>query len=199
MASSENRPLLLDVNALMALAWPNHQFHTAILKRLEKRPIPRWATCALTQLGFVRLSSNPTIVEVRKRPAEAVALLEDLTRDQRHVYLETLPALPHAASFFRHILGHQQVTDAYLLAVADANGATLLTLDGRIVPPSGKGISIGAHRDGGVLADIGEGLMQSDAVIEGEQRLRSIDHCGLPDQVGDLPRIGDRQFGFRRI
>ena len=133
MASSENRPLLLDVNALLALAWSNHQFHTAVLARLERRPVPRWATCALTQLGFVRLSSNPIIVEVRKTPAEAVDLLADLTRDQQHVYLETLPALPQTASIFRHLLGHQQVTDAYLFGVAEANGATLLTLDRRIV------------------------------------------------------------------
>src|SRR4051812_15337198 len=134
MASSD-RPLLLDVNALLALAWPNHQFHTEVLARLEQQPAPRWATCALTQLGFVRLSSNPKIVEVRKTPAEAVSLLADLTRDQLHVYLETLPALPNAAGAFRHLLGHQQVTDAYLLGVAEANGATLLTLDRRVVPP----------------------------------------------------------------
>jgi toxin-antitoxin system PIN domain toxin len=142
MASSESRPLLLDVNALMALAWPNHQFHTAVLKRLEQRPAPSWATCALTQLGFVRLSSNPVIVEVRKRPAEAIALLADLIRHPRHLYLEALPELPHAASFFHHLLGHQQVTDAYLLAVATANGATLLTIDHRIVLPSGTGAHI---------------------------------------------------------
>ena len=135
MASPENRALLLDVNALLALAWPNHQFHAAVLARLERRPAPRWATCALTQLGFVRLSSNPKIVEVRKTPAEAVALLADLIRDKQHTYLETLPALPHTASVFRHLLGHQQVTDAYLLGVAEANGATLLTLDRRLVPP----------------------------------------------------------------
>jgi toxin-antitoxin system PIN domain toxin len=135
MASSEKRPLLLDVNALLALAWPNHQFHNAVLARLERRSAPRWATCALTQLGFVRLSSNPNIVEVRKTPAEAIDLLADLTRDQQHVYLETLPALPHIASAFRHLLGHQQVTDAYLIGVAEANGATLLTLDRRVVPP----------------------------------------------------------------
>lgn len=135
MASSERRPLLLDVNALLALAWPNHQFHTAIRSRLERRPVPRWATCALTQLGFARLSSNPTIVEVRKTPAEAIDLLADLTSDRQHVYLETLPALPQTASAFRHLLGHQQVTDAYLIGVAEANGATLLTLDRRVVPP----------------------------------------------------------------
>lgn len=131
---SEGRPLLLDVNALLALAWPNHQFHAAVVARLEQRPASRWATCALTQLGLVRLSSNPSIVGVRKTPAEAVSLLAELTRDPRHVYVDALPALPEAASFFRRLLGHQQVTDAYLLAVAGASGATLLTFDRRVVP-----------------------------------------------------------------
>ena len=64
MASSRRRTLLLDVNTLLALAWPNHQFHRPVVARLDQRPPPRWATCALTQLGFVRLSSNPAIVEV---------------------------------------------------------------------------------------------------------------------------------------
>lgn len=135
MAFSEKRPLLLDVNALLALAWPNHQFHTAVLARLEQRPLTRWATCALTQLGFVRLSSNPKIVEVRKTPAEAVSLLAELTRDPQHVYLKTLQALPQTASVFRHLRGHQQVTDAYLLGIAEASGTTLLTLDRRVVLP----------------------------------------------------------------
>jgi toxin-antitoxin system PIN domain toxin len=134
MASSEDRTLLLDVNALLALAWPNHQFHAAVVARLERRPMPRWATCALTQLGFVRLSSNPKVVEVRKTPAEAVSLLAGLTSDQKHVYLKALPALAETASKFRALLGHQQVTDAYLLGVAEASGVTLLTLDRRIVP-----------------------------------------------------------------
>ncbi|HEY7214702.1 MAG TPA: TA system VapC family ribonuclease toxin [Thermoanaerobaculia bacterium] len=126
---------MLDVNALLALAWPNHQFHAAVLARLDRQPAPQWATCALTQLGFVRLSSNPNIVEVRKTPAEAVALLADLIGDRQHVYLEALPALPQTAGVFRHLLGHQQVTDAYLLGVAEASGATLLTLDRRLAPP----------------------------------------------------------------
>ena len=127
--------LLLDVNALLALAWPNHQFHPAGVSRLDQRPAPRWATCALTQLGFVRLSSNPSVVGVRKKPAEAIGLLTELTHDPQHVYLNALPALPETASFFWRLLGHQQVTDAYLLAVAGANDATLLTLDRRVALP----------------------------------------------------------------
>jgi toxin-antitoxin system PIN domain toxin len=136
MASSEGRPLLLDVNALLALAWPNHQFHQAVVSRLDGPPAPRWASCALTQLGFVRLSSNPAVVGVRKTPAEALSVLTALIQDPRHEYIEALPALPSVDAHFRRLLGHQQVTDAYLVAVAETASATLLTLDRRILPPS---------------------------------------------------------------
>jgi toxin-antitoxin system PIN domain toxin len=123
------------VNCLLALAWPNHQFHAPVVARLERRPLTRWATCALTQLGFVRLSSDPTIVGLRQTPAEVLALLGELARDARHMYLEALPPLPRVASHFRRLLGHQQVTDAYLVAIAESHEATLLTLDRRIVLP----------------------------------------------------------------
>lgn len=138
----EDRPLLLDVNALLALGWPNHQFHAAVENRLEQQPVPRWATCPLTQLGFVRLSSNPAIVGLRKTPAEAVSLLTALTHDPQHVYLDALPPLPQTPSFFRHLLGHQQVTDAYLLAIAAESNATLLTLDRRLAPPDSAHVHI---------------------------------------------------------
>ena len=36
---------------------------------------------------------------------------------------------------FQRLLGHQQVTDAYLLAIAATHDAILLTLDRRLVPP----------------------------------------------------------------
>ncbi len=137
MASSENseRPLLLDTNALVALAWPNHQFHGLVVTRLERQPVAPWATCALTQLGFVRLSSNPSVVGRRKTPAESVAMLAALTQDGRHCYLEQLPSLPSVRNHFHRLVGHNQVTDAYLLALAATNGAVLLTLDRRMVPP----------------------------------------------------------------
>lgn len=142
MASSENRSLLLDVNALLALGWPNHQFHGAVVARLERPPAPRWATCALTQLGFVRLSSNPAIVGVRRTPRQALGVLAGLVRDRRHRYVESLPTLPRVETHFRRLLGHQQVTDAYLLAVAATNDAILLTLDRRLALPAAARASV---------------------------------------------------------
>ena len=136
MESSEGRggPLLLDTNALLALGWPNHQYHREVVARLERQPAMPWATCALTQVGFVQLSSNPTVVGLRKTPGQALAMLSEIVSDSQHRYLEVLPSLPGVQQHFQRLLGHNQVTDAYLLAVALANRAVLLTLDRRIAP-----------------------------------------------------------------
>ena len=80
--------LLLDVNVLLALVWPNHQFHTAATQRLESSH-QGWATCALTQLDFIRISSNPAALATAKTPAEAARLLGAMVRDPLHVYLRS--------------------------------------------------------------------------------------------------------------
>ena len=133
MKKGTSRPLLLDVNVLLALTWPNHQFHAAACERLEDSDEP-WATCALTQLGFIRLSSNPSVVGVAKSPDEAASLLALLIQDSRHSYLGSLPAPAEepARRIFEKILGHQQTTDAYLFWLAEYNASTLLTFDSRL-------------------------------------------------------------------
>jgi predicted nucleic acid-binding protein len=68
---------LLDVNVLLALAWPSHEFH-ASAHHWWIGSGKRWATCALTELGFIRLSSNPSFTRDAVTPYEAAALLERL-------------------------------------------------------------------------------------------------------------------------
>jgi len=125
--------LLLDVNVLLALAWPNHQFHAAATRRLESSS-NRWATCALTELGFIRLSSNPAIVPAAKSPAEAAALLAAMVRDPQHVYLSSLsaPSDEKSIQVYERIFGSKQVTDAYLLRLARQHHAKLTTFDTRL-------------------------------------------------------------------
>ena len=133
MKKANSRLLLLDVNVLLALAWPNHQFHAAARKRLEAGR-DRWATCALTQLGFIRISSNPAAVGTAKSPLEAARLLAAMVGDRLHVYLGALPS-PVSNPFvgsLKSILGSQQVTDAYLLSLARSRGARLVTFDARM-------------------------------------------------------------------
>lgn len=126
-------PLLLDVNVLVALAWPNHQFHALARNRLESARDP-WATCALTQLGFIRLSSNPAVVGVSKTPADAAALLARFLEDPHHIYLDALPAPAESPCLegFVRILGSKQVTDWYLLSLAEQQSARFVTFDSRL-------------------------------------------------------------------
>ena len=137
MKKASSELLLLDVNVLLAIAWPNHQFHATALAALSSKN--RWATCALTQLGFIRLSSNPAVVATAKSPREAADLLAHLVADSLHLYLDSLPApaSEDCRSVFAALLGHQQVTDAYLLRLAAANDAVLVTFDGRLESVAG--------------------------------------------------------------
>ncbi len=133
MKKDSSKLSLLDVNVLLAIAWPNHQFHATARHRLETSK-GKWATCALTELGFVRLSSSKSVVGMSRSPMEAGMLLSEMIKDSAHVFLESLPS-PCSKPFLsalEQILGNKQVTDAYLLALAAENGAVLLTFDTRI-------------------------------------------------------------------
>ena len=120
---------LLDVNLLLALAWPSHEFHEAAhswwtqLKR-------RWATCALTELGFIRLSSNPAYTRDAVTPFEAATLLERLTALEQHEYWSDLPKLEREE--FRKLTGHKQVADLYLVELAGVHKAKVATFDSRL-------------------------------------------------------------------
>ncbi len=123
---------------LLSLAWPNHQFQEAAIERLAGAST-LWATCALTEVGFIRLSANPAVVGVEKSPADAATLLAMMTGDARHRYVEALP--PATGIEFQEeldrILGHRQVVDAYLLGLAREIDGKLLTFDLRVLEMAG--------------------------------------------------------------
>jgi len=120
---------LLDTNVLLALAWPNHQHHAAAHAWFRKEARRPWATCALTQLAFVGLSSNPAYTALAVSPAAAAALLSKLTAVGRHRYWDDL-ASPGPGTFAK-ALGHQQVIDAYLVGEAERHKGRLATFDRR--------------------------------------------------------------------
>ena len=128
-----SKPVLLDVNVLVALAWESHPFHSVAREWMERQQGP-WFTCALTQLGFIRLSANPAVTKVVVTPSQAARLLSLMTQDAYHQFAsELIPVQASAAiDVFDRTLGSQQVTDAYLLAIAAQHGACFLTLDSRL-------------------------------------------------------------------
>lgn len=121
---------LLDVNLLLALAWPNHQHHALAHDWFRRESRHGWATCALTQLAFVRLSSNPAYTPAPATPIQAAELLRKLAGHAAHHYWKSLPEL-HPA-MLAHVLGHQQVQDAYLVRLAGRHGGRLVTFDRRL-------------------------------------------------------------------
>lgn len=91
-----------------------------------------WATCAATELGFLRISLNPNAVEAKIHTGEAIELLKQMVSDPQHRYLEAMPSPTRAHAAFRHVLGHNQLQDAYLVWFAAHHRANLLTLDTRL-------------------------------------------------------------------
>jgi hypothetical protein len=122
--------MLLDVNVLLALAWPNHQFHEQAHRWFAPRAGRGWSTCAVTQLGFIRLSSNPAFTEQSKTPVEAARLLQAMTRHGRHRFLAESPEPAALASAWERTAGHKQTTDVYLATMARHHGTKLATFDG---------------------------------------------------------------------
>lgn len=124
---------LLDVNLLVALAWPNHVHHRAALAWFHRNQTAGWATCPLTESSFVRISSNPVAVSEAKSPKEAVLLLRRIVVLPHHEFWHDDVSFA-SATFLDEIrlIGHRQVTDAHLLALAIHQGGRLATLDGRL-------------------------------------------------------------------
>lgn len=124
---------LLDTNLLIALLWPSHERHELAVKWFARHRGKGWATCPFTQAGFVRIVSNPAFSRDAVRPFEAIHVLAANTAAKDHMFWpDELPCGEATAFAGIRLMGHQQVTDAYLLGLAMRRGGMLATLDERI-------------------------------------------------------------------
>lgn len=118
---------------LVALAWPNHVHHAAAHHWFRANREGGWATCALTESGFVRVSSNRRAIPQACEPREAISVLDQIRAVEGHVFWadDISPADPLWTPFAR-VTGYRQVTDAHLLALAMRHGGRLATFDRRL-------------------------------------------------------------------
>ena len=120
---------LLDVNALLALFDSDHLFHATSRSWWEANADDGWATSPLTQNGFVRVMSQPGYAS-RRSILEAVEALTAGTVQPEHQFWPDDISIADPALFdHTRILGPNQVTDVYLLALAVKNGGRLVTFD----------------------------------------------------------------------
>lgn len=118
---------LLDVNALVALAWDSHVHHVAVRRWFRDNSASGWATCAVTEIGFVRVSSNPKILPHSISPDAAREVLARLRGAGSHAFLANDVSV--TAPDFPSIAGHRQLTDGLLLTVARRHDTRLVTFD----------------------------------------------------------------------
>ena len=121
---------LPDVNTLIAAAWPNHVHHHVARNWLLNESPNGWATCPITQSGFLRISMNPAVVRREVRFVDAVTLLRNYVSSPSHHFWDVIPGPDSWPEWLgERIQGHRQVTDATLLATALHHGGVLVTLD----------------------------------------------------------------------
>lgn len=121
---------LLDVNALVALAWDSHIHHMRIREWFAEYAAQGWATCPITESGFVRVSTNPKVFPSPIGMADARRVLKALKAIGEHRFLVDDVAVTD--DDVPTIVGHRQVSDAHLLTLARRRGVRLVTFDAAV-------------------------------------------------------------------
>ena len=120
---------LLDINLLLALLDADHVDHHRSRAWLASQIDHGWASCALTQNGFVRVISQPRYPNPVP-PVTAIARLRRATATEYHSFWSCDVSLLDAEIVdASRIHGPRQVTDAYLLALAVMRGGRFVTFD----------------------------------------------------------------------
>ena len=124
---------LLDVNVLIALLWPPHEAHDRAQRWFAQNARHGWATSAITQSGFVRIVSNPAFSRRGVSARDALAVLTgSLQHPSHHFWSEDIGLTEALVHVGRRPLGHQQITDAYLIGLTVHKKGRLATLDGSL-------------------------------------------------------------------
>jgi uncharacterized protein len=112
---------LLDANVLIALVVADHVHHDAAEVWLAGTP-GRYATCPVTQGSLVRL-----LVREGRPAATALSVLSALADEPRHEFWPDDAAYSQVP--MRGVVGHRQVTDAYLAQLAREHHGRLASFD----------------------------------------------------------------------
>jgi uncharacterized protein len=129
---------LLDVNVVLALVDPAHQHHRLASEWFRSEAISAFATCPIVENGVLRVASSTAYPN---RPGDVDTVRDVLARlyeQPGHFFwpdsislVETLPQTTGLTS--------RQVTDCYLVALAQANNGRLATFH-RSIPTAAAGV-----------------------------------------------------------
>lgn len=115
---------LLDVNVLIALTVVEHVHHRPVTR--WARSLPRFAVCPITEGALVRF-----LLRVGHAKGTAQGVVRGIAALGGYEFWPD--DLSYAGADLGGVVGHRQVTDAYLAGLAKAHGARLATLDAGLV------------------------------------------------------------------
>lgn len=125
---------LLDVNVLVALFDADHVHHDLAHDWFADHLAQGWATCPVTESGFVRVVANPAYGSPLTGAPAIVDLLRQFCRSRHHRFWPDSVSLLDETLFNKSMLaGYRQITDIYLLGLARSHGGRLVTFD-RTIP-----------------------------------------------------------------
>lgn len=119
---TKSKVYLLDSNVLIALATPEHSLNARAAGWFLKGH--RFATCPITQGALFRFHLR---AGVEATAESAKFLLESISALPRHEFWSddvSFVDMPAA-----RIVGHRQVTDAYLVLLARKHGGSVASMD----------------------------------------------------------------------
>ena len=102
---------LLDVNVLIPILWPRHTEQARVRSWFLANASAAFATCSLTQAGFLRLTSTPEAMRETYTLRQARALLFAFVQQPGHIFWPTTIDVFEAISpFERRMQGAKQIT-----------------------------------------------------------------------------------------
>ena len=126
---------LPDVNVLIALASEDHVHHDVADAWFVRNRVRGWATCPLTENGFLRIFGHPEYNDGPGSPTAALPFLRQMYASPRHLFWR-LDLSFASGKTFRSLerIGSSQITDLYLLGLAAQRRGRFATFDTRVQP-----------------------------------------------------------------
>lgn len=113
--------VLVDGNMLIALTVEDHIHHRQSREWFETNE-EQLATCPITQGTLLRFLLREGLTQM-----EALGALQQIEALPHHVFWPD--EIPYDETVLAGVVGHRQVTDGYLVALALHFGGVLVTLD----------------------------------------------------------------------
>jgi uncharacterized protein len=123
---------LLDVNALVALGFLQHEFHKRVanwVRALASKGVPELLTCSITELGFVRVLAQAPLYGFTVSQGRSLLLRLKAENPLKLTFVSDDHDVSHLPAWVKTA---KQTTDGHLAQLAKTNGAMLATLDRRI-------------------------------------------------------------------